>query len=69
MSVIQITDFLLFKMLSDKQVKKFQSLYKKRFGKEINKQDAYDQGLKLVRFLEIVYKPITKEEYKKYKEK
>jgi hypothetical protein len=53
-------------MLTEKQIKKFQSLYKKRFGKEINKQDAYDQGLKLVRLLEIVYKPLTNEEYKKF---
>ncbi len=56
-------------MLTEEQIKKFQSLYRKRFGKEISKEEAYDQGIKLVRLLEITYKPITKEDYKKYKKK
>jgi hypothetical protein len=54
-------------MLSDKQIKKYQSLYKEHLGKEINKEEAYLQGMTLVRLIELVYKPITKEEYKTYK--
>ncbi len=56
-------------MLSDEQVKKFQSLYKKHYGKEISKEEAYNQGIKLVRLLKITYKPITKEEHEKYDRK
>ena len=50
-------------MLTNDQVKQFQALYKKRFGKEISTQDALEQGIKLVRLMEIIYQPMTKEEY------
>ena len=50
-------------MLSDEQVLKFQMLYKKRFGKEISREKAYEQGIKLIRLVELIYKPITKKEY------
>ena len=49
-------------MLTDEQVKKFQDIYRKRFGKEISKADALEKGIKLVRLMEIVYKPITEKE-------
>lgn len=50
-------------MLSDEQIKKFQSIYKKRFGKEISYQDALESGISLVRMMQIIYKPITQAEY------
>ncbi|OGZ08924.1 MAG: hypothetical protein A3D67_01520 [Candidatus Lloydbacteria bacterium RIFCSPHIGHO2_02_FULL_51_22] len=50
-------------MLSDEQIRKFQDLYKARFGKEISREDAYEQGVKLMRLIQIVYKPMTKDEY------
>ncbi len=50
-------------MLTNYQVKKFQALYRKRFGKEISKEAALEQGIKLVRLMEIIYKPMTKEKY------
>lgn len=50
-------------MLTNEQVRKFQEIYKQCFGKEISKEDAYEQGVKLVRLMEIIYKPMTKEEY------
>ncbi len=56
-------------MLTEKQIKDFQSLYRKHYGKEIDKKEALAEGIKLVRFLEIAYKPITKEEFKKYNNK
>lgn len=46
-------------MLTDEQVSKFQDIYRKRFGKEISRADALEKGIKLVRLMEIVYKPIT----------
>ena len=51
-------------MLSDEQITKFQTLYKNRFGKEISREEAYEQGAKLIRLVELIYKPVTKNEYK-----
>jgi hypothetical protein len=50
-------------MLTDEQIKKFQALHKERFGSEISREDAYEQGVKLVRLMAVVHKPMTKEEY------
>lgn len=44
-------------MLTDEQIKKFQVLYKNRFGREIGKDEAYEKGINLVRLVEVVYKP------------
>ena len=51
-------------MLSDEQIRKFQMLYKKHFGKEISREEAYEKGVKLVRLVELIYKPMTEDEYK-----
>jgi len=56
-------------MLSEEQILKFQSLYRERFGKEISREGAYEKGAKLLRLVELIYKPITKDEYEKYKPK
>jgi len=50
-------------MLTDEQITKYQSLYKNRFGKEISREEAYEQGVKLIRLVELIYKPMTKIEY------
>ena len=46
-------------MLSNKQILKFQILYKKHFNKKITREESHDQGAKLVRLVALVYKPIT----------
>ncbi len=51
-------------MLSDEQIKQFQILYKKRFGKEISREESYEKGAKLIRLVELIYKPMTENEYK-----
>ncbi len=51
-------------MLSHEQITKFQMLYKNRFGKEISREEAYEQGIKLIRLVELIYKPMTEAEYK-----
>ena len=56
-------------MLSHEQIKKFQTLYKNRFGKEISREEAYEQGAKLIRLVELVYKPMTEAEYQKLQER
>lgn len=56
-------------MLTDEQITKYQSLYKNRFGKEISREEAYEQGVKLIRLVELIYKPMTKFEYQKLQER
>ncbi|MHB8256617.1 MAG: hypothetical protein ACYDHY_14455 [Acidiferrobacterales bacterium] len=51
-------------MLSDERITAYQELYKKRFGKEISRERALEQGTKLIRMMELIYKPITEEEYR-----
>ena len=51
-------------MLSDEQIKQFQILYKNRFGKEISREEAYEKGAKLIRLVELIYKPMTEDEYR-----
>jgi hypothetical protein len=50
-------------MLSDEQITTYQQLYKKRFGKEIPRDDALEQGIKLKRLMELIYKPMSEDEY------
>jgi hypothetical protein len=52
--------------LTNEQIEKFQELYKQQFGEEISYEEAADRGLKLVRLVRLVYKPITKEQYKRF---
>lgn len=50
-------------MLSDEQIKKFQKLYQKRFGKKIEQKDAYEQGIRLIQLMSLIYRPMTEKEY------
>lgn len=50
--------------LDDKQIQKFQLLWKQRFGKEISKSDALEKGVSLLNLIEIIYRPISETEYK-----
>ena len=56
-------------MLSDEQIIKYQTLYKNRYGKEISREEAYEQGAKLIWLIELVYKPMTEAEYQKLQER
>jgi len=51
-------------MLSDEQITKYQELVKKRFNREISREEALESGAKLLRLVELVYKPMTETEYK-----
>lgn len=53
-------------MLTDKQIQKFQRIYHKHFGKEISKEDVLDRGIKLIRLIQHIHRPITKQETQKY---
>ena len=50
-------------VLSDEDIVKLQELYRSEFGKEISREDAYEKGIKLLRLLSCVYKPMTEKEY------
>ncbi len=50
-------------VLSDEDIVKFQALYKGEFGMEISREDAYEKGIKLLRLMSVVYKPMTESEY------
>jgi hypothetical protein len=54
--------------ITDEQLAKFKALYKKHFGEELTEQDALDKAIKLVRIMEIVYKPMTIERYNQVQE-
>lgn len=50
-------------VLSDGDIVKFQALYRSELGMEISREDAYERGIKLLRLMFIVYKPMTEREY------
>jgi len=50
-------------VLLDEDIAKFQALYKREFGMEISREDAYEKGIKLVQLMSIVYQPMTEKEY------
>ena len=41
-------------ILTDKQIRKFQTLYKKRFNRPISRKEAMESGIKLIRLLELI---------------
>jgi len=56
-------------MLSDEQITKYQTLYKNRYGRDISREQALEQGLKLIRLVELVYHPMTEAEYQQLQER
>jgi hypothetical protein len=50
-------------VLSDDNIISFQKLYKERFGKDLSKEDAYEQGIKLLQLMSLVYRPMTRAEF------
>jgi hypothetical protein len=49
-------------ILKDKHIKKFQEIYKARFGIDLTYDEASEKGTKLYRLMNLIYKPMTKEE-------
>lgn len=46
--------------LSREAILEYQEIYKKEFGQEISYDDAREQGTKLLRLFNLIYKPIPK---------
>ena len=56
-------------LLTDKDVREYQKLYKARFRKDITYEEAHEQGVKLVRLLELIYKPMPLDEYQRLQQR
>jgi len=54
-------------MLTDKQLDKFKAPYKAHFGEDLGPEDVYEKATKLVRMMQIVYKPMTKAQHERVK--
>lgn len=52
-------------VLSDENIIAFQNLYKEHFGIDLSREEAYEQGMKLLGLVSIVYRPITSKEFEK----
>lgn len=50
-------------MLTDKQITQFQQIYRKRFGKEISREEAQEKGIKLVNLMRVVYSPLAEKDF------
>ena len=48
---------------SKEAIKEFKEIYRKEFGEELSDQDALEKASKLLRLMEIIYKPMTQKEY------
>lgn len=44
-------------MITEEEVKAYQSIYQKAYQTEISFEDAREQGIKLIVFLEAIFKP------------
>ncbi|OGK50778.1 hypothetical protein A3A55_04510 [Candidatus Roizmanbacteria bacterium RIFCSPLOWO2_01_FULL_40_14] len=51
--------------LSKKAIGEYKAIYKKQFGKDITDAEAEEQGMRLLRLFQIIYKPIPKSWVKK----
>ena len=56
-------------MLEESDIKKFQDIYREQFGKEITQDNARAKGEKLLRLVQLVYKPISLGEYKQLQQR
>ena len=49
-------------MLTKTNIREFQAIYKEEFGTDISKEEATEQGIKLLTLMMSVYKPMTADE-------
>ncbi len=53
--------------ITDSQLNKFIELYQKEFGVLLDQKSAYQKGLRVLQMMKAIYKPITKNDYEKYR--
>ncbi len=52
-------------ILSDEKIQEFQAIYKKVFGEDLSKAEAYNSAIRLLEHMKVVYRPVTKAEAEK----
>jgi hypothetical protein len=55
--------------LSDEHIAQFKTLYRERFRLELTDEQAHEKGRKLVRLMELTYKPMKKDEFVRVQER
>ena len=55
--------------VSEEGIQKYQELWLKHFNEQINKQDAQEGLIKLVRLMSIVYEPMTEAQLEQVKKR
>ena len=60
-------DYITKIMFSNQEIQSFQKLWQKQFGETISEEFALEQATALISLVKNTYKPITKEEFEKYK--
>jgi hypothetical protein len=53
-------------LVSAEKIKKFQALYKEQFGADLSEEEATEQYIKLVRLVQLVYKPVTQKQLNEF---
>ncbi len=53
-------------MFSSDEIKSFQALWQQQFGETISHEFAVEQATALISLMKNIYRPMTKEEFKKY---
>lgn len=48
--------------LTEEDIEEFQDLYKRKYGRRIEKFEAQAKAISLIRLMQIVYRPLTDEE-------
>ena len=51
--------------ISKEYLDKYKQIYKKKFHKDISDQEALEQATKLLCLVKAIYRPMTKEDYKR----
>lgn len=47
--------------ISQEKIEEFKHIYRKQFGKELSDEQAFELGLQLVHFLQVIYRPLPKD--------
>ena len=55
--------------IPDEKIEKLQQIYRENYGIWLSERKAREEGQKILEFMEIIYQPVTKEEYEKLQER
>ena len=50
-------------------LEEFKRIYKEEYGKDLSDAEAYENASKMLRLMELVYKPMTKKDYEEITER